>query len=335
MIKVKSPTRVDLAGGTLDLWPLYNFVGPAKTLNVAIDIYTEVILEKNNDSKIFIESFDLKKSWNFENQDVFLTSLDSSLQLYQSVLRFFAKQATSEMKAIGFSMTSRSESPIGGGLGGSSSLIISLLKALSQLFNFQFRDVHHLVSVAHHLEAEILFTPTGTQDYYPAASGGLNILDYSAAGIEHKSISIESSEIFQNFLLVYTGRSHHSGLNNFEVLRACVERNHNVIDALKKINSIAHQMADCIERKDYKQIPALLQQEYDARIKLTPAFTSVEIERLAKIAHSNGADAIKICGAGGGGCVLIWVQPQFRQKVITACENESFQCLQTRPVNPI
>lgn len=334
MIKVKSPTRVDLAGGTLDLWPLYNFIGPSKTINVAIDIYTEVILEKNSDSKILIESFDLKKSWNFENQDVFLSSLDSSLQLYQSVVRFFVTQPQVAVQK-GFTLSTRSESPIGGGLGGSSSLIISLLKALSQHFDFKFRDVHHMVSVAHHLEAQILFTPTGTQDYYPAATGGLNLLNYSAAGIEHKTISIESSEIFQNFLLVYTGRSHHSGLNNFEVLRACVERNHNVIDALKKINQIAHQMADLIERKDFRQMPSLLQQEYDARIKLTPAFTSVEIERLAKIAQSNGAEAIKICGAGGGGCVLIWVQPQFRQKVINACENESFQCLQTRPVNPI
>ncbi len=336
MIRIKSPTRVDLAGGTLDLWPLYNFIGPARTVNVAIDIYTEVNLSPRSDGRIEIESLDLKKTWTFENLEVFLASLDASLQLFQSVLRFFHRECpTGRTSGSGFSLKTSSESPIGGGLGGSSSLIISLLKAFSQFYDFKFSDTHALVSVAHNLEAQILLTPTGTQDYYPAAVGGLNTLEYSASGIKHKTISIEKSEIFDHFLLVYTGRSHHSGLNNFEVMKACVERDPKVLDALKKINVIAHQLSDAISKSDYAVIPQLLQQEYDERIRLTPAFTSDEIERLAKIAKSNGADAIKICGAGGGGCVLIWVHPQHRQKVINACENENFQCLPARPVNPI
>lgn len=334
MIKVKSPTRVDLAGGTLDLWPLFNFLKGATTINVAIDIYTDVELEFTDSKTIKIESADLNKIWSIDGWDQFFSSFDSSLQLYQTVIQFFWNQDKSKFKS-GIYLKTKSESPIGGGLGGSSSLIISMLKAFSKLVDYQFKDIHQMVHVAHNLESQVLFTPTGTQDYYPAASGGLNVLNYSSTGITQKILPITNSEIFENFLLVYTGRSHHSGLNNFEVLKLSVERDHNVLEALAKINSIAEALQDAIVNNDLKNFPILMQQEYDARIKLTPSFTSPEIERLAKIAKSNGADAIKICGAGGGGCVLIWVHPTHRQKVIKACENENFQCLKSRPVNPM
>ena len=334
MIKVKSPTRVDLAGGTLDLWPLYNFLKGATTINVAIDIYTEVELEFTDSKIIKIESADLNKTWNFDNWELFFSSFDSSLQLYQTVIRFFWDQDPTKFKN-GIYLKTKSDSPIGGGLGGSSSLIISMLKAFSKLLDFQFKDTHHMVHVAHNLESQILFTPTGTQDYYPAVCGGLNVLNYSTTGVTQSILPVNNSEIFENFLLVYTGRSHHSGLNNFEVLKLCVERDQGVLEALAKINSIAETLKEAILKNDLKNVPVLMQQEYDARIKLTPSFTSPEIERLAKIAKSNGADAIKICGAGGGGCVLIWVNPTNRQKVIKACENESFQCLKSKPVNPM
>lgn len=334
MIKVKSPTRVDLAGGTLDLWPLYNFLKGATTINVAIDIYTEVELEFTDTKTIIIESADLNKTWALDSWEQFFSGFDSSLQLYQTVIQFFWNQDSKKFKS-GIHLKTRSESPIGGGLGGSSSLIISMLKAFSQLLDFKFSDTHHMVHVAHNLEAQILFTPTGTQDYYPAVCGGLNVLNYTSSGITQSILPIQNSEIFENFLLVYTGRSHHSGLNNFEVLKLSVERDQGVLEALSKINSIAESLKEAILKNDLKNFPILMQQEYDARIKLTPSFTSPEIERLAKIAKSNGADAIKICGAGGGGCVLIWVHPSHRQKVIKACENENFQCLKSKPVNPM
>lgn len=334
MIKVKSPTRVDLAGGTLDLWPLYNFLKGATTINVAIDIYTEVDLEFTDSKTITIESADLNKTWTLDSWEQFFSGFDSSLQLYQTVIQFFWKQDPKKFKS-GIYLKTRSESPIGGGLGGSSSLIISMLKAFSKLLDFQFKDTHHMVHVAHNLEAQILFTPTGTQDYYPAVCGGLNVLNYSSTGITQSILPVNNSEIFENFLLVYTGRSHHSGLNNFEVLKLSVERDQGVLEALAKINSIAESLKEALLKNDLKNFPILMQQEYEARIKLTPSFTSPEIERLAKIAKSNGADAIKICGAGGGGCVLIWVHPNHRQKVIKACENENFQCLKSKPVNPM
>lgn len=334
MITIKSPTRVDLAGGTLDLWPLYNFVDSARTVNLAIDIWTKVELIGRLDGSIEIYSLDLKHKWNFENYQQFIETLDPKLHLYQSVINKFYKKK-SMIVENGFSMTTQSESPIGGGLGGSSSLIISMMKAFSQLTNIKFSSSHEMVHWAHNLEAEILNTPTGTQDYYPAITGGLNYLNYDTFGITQNVVDPKSSPLYDNFLLVYTGRSHHSGLNNFEVLKSAIAQDPKVMSALKKIKLIADDLWAAIESKTWDKLPELFREEYDARIQLTPAFTSPEIERLHQIGLSNGALAVKICGAGGGGCVLVWVSPEHRQKVISACENEKFQCLNARPVSPL
>lgn len=334
MITIKSPTRVDLAGGTLDLWPLYNFIGSARTVNLAIDIWTKVNLEARTDKSIEVHSLDLKQKWNFENYKQFIETLDPKLHLYQSVISKFYMKAP-QIVEHGFAISTQSESPIGGGLGGSSSLIISMMKAFSQLTKIKFTSSHEMAHWAHNLEAEILNTPTGTQDYYPAITGGLNHLDYDTFGIKQDTQDPKGSPLHDNFLLVYTGRSHHSGLNNFEVMKSAVAKDPKVMAALRKIKLIADDLWKAIQDKNWDKLPELFREEYDARIQLTPAFTSPEIERLNQIGLSNGALAVKICGAGGGGCVLVWVTPEHRQKVISACENEKFQCLNARPVSPL
>lgn len=334
MIFYKSPTRVDLSGGTLDLWPLYNFVHGAQTINLAIDIWTSARITPHQEAAITIESLDYNQKWNFKNTDELLNSPDAKLCLFQAVLRPFFKKYPVKFRN-GFTLQTKSESPIGGGLGGSSSLVISMLKAFSEWTGHRFKDSHEMVLWAHNIEAEVLNTPTGTQDYYPAVAGGLNYLTYATEGISQKVIDPSGTPLVDHFLLVNTGRSHHSGLNNFEVLKSSVAKESKVLQALHKIKKISDDLATVIQEKAWSQIPELFQQEFSARLELTPAFSSPEIEKLAEISMKNGAKAVKICGAGGGGCVLVWVPPNSRQKVISACEKEKFQCLPAKPVAPI
>ncbi len=334
MIVIKSPTRVDLSGGTLDLWPLYNFVSSARTINLAIDIWTTAQLFKSTDRTVQIESLDYKKKWNFQTIIDFLDALDPQLNLFQNVIRPFVTLYP-EILNQGFILITKSESPIGGGLGGSSSLVISMLKAFAQLTGHVFISTNEIVDWAHNIEASVLNTPTGTQDYFPAVTGGLSFIDYKITGITQTVIDPVNTPFTENFLLVNTGKSHHSGLNNFEVLKSAVQQEHRVISALHEIKKISDEMYDVIWAKNWQKLPDLFQREFQSRIQLTPAFSSPEIERLSDISLKNGAEAVKICGAGGGGCVLVWVQNQYRQKVIDACEKEKFQCLPAKPVSPL
>jgi D-glycero-alpha-D-manno-heptose-7-phosphate kinase len=235
----------------------------------------------------------------------------------------------------GFILKTKSESPVGGGLGGSSSLIISLMKGFGELTQRPIKNAHELVHIAHNIEAAILNTPTGTQDYYPAISGGLHILKYSEAGIHQDVLRVTHSPLSKYFLLVNTGHSHHSGLNNFEVMKSAVGKNPATLEALHELKQIALEMEVACREEKWQLLPALFNREFKARVYLSPAFTSPEIEKLQKLTLSHGAEAVKICGAGGGGCVLVWVEPSSREKVVQACQQQGFSVLGAKPIDLI
>ena len=313
------------------MWPLYNFVNGATTINVAIDIWTEATITARTDKKVIIKSTDLNQTWEFADYSQLRNSEDLTVNFYRTVFKQFDPQFSGITH--GFELMTSSQSPIGGGLGGSSSLVISLLKVLYRFLKMESADVYQLVHLAHNIEAEMLKTPTGTQDYFPAVTGGLSFIEYSARQLKQSVLSIANTPFENHFLLVYTGKSHHSGLNNFEVLKSAVQADPNVLQALQKIKLISNELKEVILNREWDKIPELFQQEFKARIQLTPAFTSLEIEKLAQICMSSGAKAVKICGAGGGGCVLVWVAPAQRSSVVEACRKENFQCLDAKPVN--
>lgn len=325
-IKIFSPTRVDLAGGTLDMWPLYNFVGGAKTVNVAIDVYSQVELKKTSGAEVTIESRDLGYTKTFANLDVLLASTEPQLTLYKPLLAFFKPES-------GFHLITASQSPVGAGLGGSSSLVISMMKAFYKFLAQPIPTSHEAVQIAHNLEAQILNTPTGTQDYYPAFSGGLNILNYTAKNIQQNIVPIGSTPLKEHFLLVYTGKAHHSGINNFEVLKSAVAKDAKVMAALNSLKDVAEKTANACLSNEWSKLPEIFEHEYKYRIQLTEHFSSPEIRQIKEISQKTGQSQVKICGAGGGGCVLIWTAPEVRSRIIKECQTQGFQILNSQPVD--
>jgi D-glycero-alpha-D-manno-heptose-7-phosphate kinase len=306
---------------------LHLFLGGAVTINVAIDIYTHATIESRTDGKVVLNSKDLNLVKEYKNLREALADGDPRMVLLQTQLRYWKPTQ-------GFELTTQSDSPVGGGLGGSSSLTVSLMKAFAKFTGFTFRNNHELVHVAHNIEAEILNTPTGTQDYYPAITGGLNILKYDYNGITQEVLPVEDSPLAQHFLLVYTGKAHHSGLNNFEVMKGAVTKDTNTMKALRDLRDVASRTETAVRSGQWSALPELFKEEYSARVRLAPAFSSREIETLNEVSLQNGAQAVKICGAGGGGCVLIWAPQDKKEGVASACQKAGFQVLPTRPVNP-
>ncbi len=327
-ILVQSPTRVDLAGGTLDLWPLYLFIHGAVTVNVAIDVYTLAEITPHDGARIILESKDLNLHKEYSNLQEALSDQDPRMILLRTQLRYWQPQR-------GFSLRTSSQSPIGGGLGGSSSLTISLMKAFSQFTQKKFHDIHQMVHIAHNIEAEILNTPTGTQDYYPAASGGMNILKYNQNGVTQEVLPQLDPEFSEKFMLVYTGKAHHSGLNNFEVMKDAVLRDPRTVKALLDLKEIARETEKVCREKRWSALGALFRQEFEARVRLAPEFSSPEIEKLNDVSLHSGAEAVKICGAGGGGCVLVWCPSSRQQGVAEACQKAGFQVMDAKPLAPL
>lgn len=321
-ILAKSPTRVDLAGGTLDCWPLYLFLGNPVTINVAIDIFTYADLRERKDSQVELHSADLDAHRIYPNLEACLADTEPAFELLRAHLRFWQPQK-------GFSLSTRSESPVGGGLGGSSSLCISLLKAFSAWMDREM-DPYEMVRIASHLEAQVLLKPTGTQDYFPPIFGGLNYITYGVPGPSVEVKPLPKDLFNGRFLLVYTGRSHHSGINNWQVIKNWLDGDERPRQALAKLAVVSKEMKSALDRGDVGALPALFTREYEARTELSDGFSSPEIRKLSELARSVGAVA-KICGAGGGGCVLIWCPERQEEEAAELCRREGYTVLPAKP----
>ena len=117
IIESKAPTRVDFAGGTLDIWPLYLFHPGAVTLNAAISLYASCVIETHpsGDNRIKLVSRDIKREESFASFAALVNAKRYRLPLLAEITKFFQPQG-------GFTLTTDSEAPAGAGIGGSSAM---------------------------------------------------------------------------------------------------------------------------------------------------------------------------------------------------------------------
>lgn len=317
----KSPTRVDLAGGTLDMWPLYSFLNSAKTINLAIDIYTQANLNIRKDKKIILDATDIPFKKEYQNLEECLSDTEDALSLLRAHIDYWKPE-------YGFELSTSSQSPVGGGLGGSSSLSVSIAKAFAYV-NKKSLSIHELVQIVHNVEARVLKTPTGTQDYIPPALGGVLSIQYSMDAFKVESLQIDEEYFNSQFMLVYTGKPHHSGINNWQVLKSIIEGDRKTFQALQDIKNISEDLYKEIKNKNFGSFESIFSREYIARCQLAEAFSSKEIQRLNEYAKASQM-SLKICGAGGGGCVMLWVPAANKQIVKNELSNMGFKVLDAK-----
>ncbi|MBX3023196.1 MAG: galactokinase [Bdellovibrionales bacterium] len=323
-ISKKSCTRVDLSGGTLDCWPLYLLVDSCVTVNLSISISTYASIEERTDKSIDIHMRDMGYRKSFADLKAALNCADPELKLVQKQLAYWKPTK-------GFNLETFSESPIGGGLGGSSSLSISLIKAFSEWLDVKL-NVQESVILSHNLEAQVLHKMTGTQDYFPALSPGLNAIHYTPQGPRLETLSSQQDFWNEHLSLVYTGQPHHSGLNNWQVIKASLDSDPGTLRALADIRNVSWDLYNAVKAGQWDGLPRLFDREFEARVRLSSSFSSPQIERLREVALKAGAQAVKICGAGGGGCVLVWSAPGRRNDVESGCRAQGFEVLNAKAV---
>ncbi len=174
--------------------------------------------------------------------------------------------------------------------------------------------------------------PTGTQDYFPSFLSGLNTIHYTPNGFRTESMKVDLDFLGHSLSLVYTGRPHHSGINNWAVIRAIFDGDQAILKVLREIKAIAEDMYAALKTGGVEELPGLFNLELEARVRLAKEFSSPEIMKLRDVALSAGAVAVKICGAGGGGCVAVWSPVERKKRVEELCAKEGFQVLPMKPV---
>jgi D-glycero-alpha-D-manno-heptose-7-phosphate kinase len=296
----QAPCRADLAGGTLDLWPLYLFHPGALTLNFALEILTTCRVTPLKGARIELHSLDTGRQESFANLEELIAADNHRHVLAAYLVRFFAPER-------GLRVETNSQSPAGAGISGSSALMIATTAALAR-FTGRELDPEKMRVIAQNIEAQIISVPTGCQDYYPALYGGVSAIHLDPDGIHRAAVPVAPEEIEMRFVLAYTGAPRQSGINNWEVFKAHINGDKHVFRNFEKIAAIARDMHQAFLRHDWEDVARLLREEWKLRRTNAAGITTPLIDKLIAVAGKNGGRAAKVCGAGGGGCVLFMVE---------------------------
>lgn len=313
-ILTTAPCRADLAGGTLDIWPLYLFHPGAVSVNVALDIHTACRITPQRGRVIQLKSHDTGCEERFASLDELLAAKSYAHPLAAFLVRYFQPQE-------GFALETHSESPAGAGISGSSALMVATAAALAQFTERQIEPEQLRVTVQN-IEAQLIGVPTGCQDYYPAIYGGVNAIHLEVAGVRREPVSVSSEEMNQRFVLFYTGAPRQSGINNWEIFKQHINGDRQVISNFAEISRIAQAMRTALVKSDWEAVGSLIQEEWELRRSNAPGITTPLIDKLIAAAMRNDARAAKVCGAGGGGCVIALMEPGSRQAVEDAISRE-------------
>lgn len=315
-ITARVPVRVDLAGGTLDLWPLYLFHPGSRTVNAAISLWAEVEVEETGDSSI----------------EVFLTDADvharfhSIRELAGDERMALLAKALEHFRLSGLRITTRTEAPRGSGLGGSSALAVALVRALSILADNPVEN-DDLIDLVRDLETRLLGIPAGVQDYYPAVYGGLAALHLDPGKVVRHPLNYPLATLNSHMVIHYSGVAHFSGTNNWDMYKGRVDRNSRMVQGLEEISKVAIQMERALEAHDPRAAGEALAAEWEARKRLVDGITTPEVDAVVAIARGAGAWGAKVCGAGGGGCIVILAPAEKREAVIAALRDAPGQTL--------
>ena len=293
-VSASAPARVDLAGGTLDLWPLHVLHPGSVTVNVAIGLFASCRVGRG------VPAFRVAAadgSFDHRSPDAAGLLKEPTSALVGSLLEALGIVEPVEVEL-------ETQVPFGSGLGGSSALTVCLLGALGSLSPRDLSRVDR-VDLVRDVETRVLGKPAGVQDYYPPLGGGLHTIRFDAGRTIARRTAIEPPDWDRHMTLYDTGAAHSSGMNNWEILRARLDGNARVAGDLDRVRDAAAEMSRAAEAGDFAAMGKALGSEWDARRRLAPVVATPLIDRAIEAARAAGAWAGKACGAGGGGFVVM------------------------------
>src|ERR1700688_2424316 len=309
IIESKAPTRVDFAGSTLDILPLFLFHPGSVTLNAAISRYASCVIRTHApwDERIKLVSRDIKREESFVSFAALVKTKRYKLPLLAEIVKFFQPQG-------GFTLTTDSEAPNGAGIGGSSAMAVAICAALDR-YTGAGKSKVDWIHISRDAEAIVINVPTGTQDHYPPAFGGAAAIELPPGGEHRVELRVNLDELERRIVVCYTGKPRQHGINNWEVFKAHINGKLAVQNGMEKISKVAQLLRVALEATEWNEAGRLMREEWFFRKRNLPTISTKLVDRVIEGARKKGALAGKVCGAGGGGCVVLLIEPDARQRV--------------------
>ncbi len=318
IIRSKTPLRLGLAGGGTDVSPFCDEHGGC-VLNVTINMYSYCTLKPNENNKIIFISPDRNEKIEFDSTTKL--PIDKGLPLHCGIYNRIVSDFN-DGKPLSFEMTTYSDAPAGSGLGTSSTMVVTILKAYIEWLNLPLGE-YDVAKLAFDIERNDLKFAGGKQDQYAATFGGLNYMEFYADNrVIVNPLRMKrwiKNEMENSIVLYYTGTSRDSGKIIEEQTKAT--KNEKSLDAMFKIKAQTAMMKEYILKGDFEGIANCLKQNWQEKKKTAAIISNSQIEETYDFIMKHGGKAAKISGAGGGGFMIIWCDPQKRYELIHALKN--------------
>ena len=328
-IRSRAPLRLGLAGGGTDLASYSNQFGGA-VFNATIGMYAYCTIIPTNDNKIKIYAYDNKNNLETDSVPYLPIDDDNTLILHKGIYNRIVKDFNGG-KPLSFIMSTSNDAPIGSGLGTSSTMVVAILEAYNRWLALGLND-YQKAQLAYEIEREDLNLAGGKQDQYAAVFGGFNLMEFKTDGSTIvNSLRLDKSRVNElecSILLYYSGTSRKSADVQKELAKNIIndqvqkttEKKTSTIDAMKTLKEYAYIMKDCILVGNFEGFSNCLKIAWENKKKTSSIVSNKELEETINYAISNGADSVKVSGAGGGGFLMIYCDPINRQKLIYAME---------------
>jgi len=293
IIRSRAPLRISFAGGGTDVPPYCDQRGGA-VVNSTIDKYAYCTIVPRNDKKINIRSLDFDRTEKWKVEDAFL--YDGNLDIVKAVLNHF------DIKQ-GFDMFLHCDAPPGSGLGSSSTVIVSIIGAISEWLRIPM-SLYEIANLAYDLERVDLGLIGGKQDQFAATFGGFNYIEFKANDTTVTPLRIRDDilhELHYRLLLCHTGKTRNSG-NIIEDQKANIKKGKkSVISSLDTVKDLVVDIKNALVKGDINKMAKAIDKSWEYKKKFSKTITNPYIESIYNTAKKNGAIGGKISGAGGGG----------------------------------
>lgn len=316
IIRSKAPLRLGLAGGGSDVSPYSDIYG-GLILNATINLYTYCTIEETNDGLISIDSDDAHCH---ESYPV-LSSLeiDGKANLIKGVYNRVVKEFG--IVPCSFKITTYNDAPVGSGLGTSSAMVVCILKAFIEWKSLPLGD-YETSRLAYEIERKALELSGGKQDQYAAAFGGFNYMEF----LQNDLVIVNPlkikrwivDELEASMVLYFTNVSRSSAAIIDQQKKNTSSGNQTAIEAMHRIKQSAIDMKLALLKGDMKELARILGEAWENKKKMADAITNPMIQEVFDVAIPAGALAGKVSGAGGGGFVMLMVEPTRKKEVINA-----------------
>ncbi len=308
IIRSKAPLRLGLAGGGTDVSPYSDQYGGC-VLNVTVDMFSYCTIETLDSGRVEFIAKDMRSSFEAASEPNF--PLEGEMLLHKAIYNRVVSQFNGGER-LSLRMTTFSDAPPGSGLGSSSTMVVAILAAYRELLGLPLGeyDLAHLAFVIERIDCGLA---GGKQDQYAATFGGFNFMEFYANDrVIVNPLRIRrhvENELHSRLMLYFTGISRESARIIEDQVRSTEQGQGAGVEAMRDMKRLSFEMKERLLKGDIDSFGSLFNTTWNAKKQLSEAVSNDHIERIVDAALGAGAHAVKISGAGGGGFMMLFVDP--------------------------